>query len=38
MMVTIFVHYNTHVGFIRIVFSHIKDMQLLGLNLYAYVT
>jgi hypothetical protein len=29
---------NTHVGFLLIVFSHIKDIQLLGLNHYAYVT
>jgi hypothetical protein len=38
MMSTIFVHNNTHVGFLLIVFSRVKDIQLLGLNHYAYVT
>jgi hypothetical protein len=39
MMSTRFVHNNnTHVGFLLIVFSRTKDMQLLGLNHYAYVT
>jgi hypothetical protein len=33
-----FVHNNTHVGFLLIVFSRIKDIQLLGVNHYAYVT
>jgi hypothetical protein len=32
------VHNNTHVGFLLIVLSRIKDIQLLGLNQYAYVT
>jgi hypothetical protein len=32
------VHNNTHVGFLLIVFSRIKDTQLLGLNHYAFVT
>jgi hypothetical protein len=27
-----------HVGFLLIVFCRIKDIQLLGLNHYAYVT
>jgi hypothetical protein len=27
-----------HIGFLLIVFSRIKDIQLLGLNHYAYVT
>ena len=38
MMSTKFVHNNTHVGFLLIVFSRVKDIQLLGLNHYAYVT
>jgi hypothetical protein len=38
MMSTRFVHNNTHVGFLLIVFSRIKDIQLLRLNHYAYVT
>jgi hypothetical protein len=38
MMSTRFVHNNTHVGFLLIVFSRIKDIQLLGLNHNAYVT
>jgi hypothetical protein len=38
MMSTGFVHSNTRVGFLLIVFSRIKDIQLLGLNHYAYVT
>ena len=39
MMSTRFVHNNnTHVGFLLIVFSRTEDMQLLGLNHYAYVT
>ena len=38
MMSTRFVHNNTHVGFLLIVFSRIKYIQLLGLNHYAYVT
>ena len=37
MMSTRFVHNNTHVGFLLIVFSRIKDIQLLGLNHYAYM-
>ena len=32
------VHNNTHVAFLLIVFSRIKDIQLLGVNHYAYVT
>jgi hypothetical protein len=35
---TRFVDNNTHVGFLLIVFSRIKDIQLLGLKHYAYVT
>jgi hypothetical protein len=31
-------HSNTHVGFLMIAFSRIKDIQLLGLNHYACVT
>ena len=37
-MSTRFVHNNTHVGFLLIVFSRIKDIQLLGINHYACVT
>jgi hypothetical protein len=37
MMSTRYVHNNTHVGFLLIVFTRIKDIQLLGLNHYAYV-
>jgi hypothetical protein len=37
MMSTRFVHNNTHVGFLLIVFSRIKNTQLLGLNHYAYM-
>jgi hypothetical protein len=38
-MSTRFVHSNTHVGFLLIVFSRINDTQLLArLNHYAYVT
>jgi hypothetical protein len=33
MMSTRFVNNNTHVGFLLIVFSGIKDIQLLGLNI-----
>jgi hypothetical protein len=32
------VHNNTHVGFLLMAFSRIKDIQLLGLNHYAFVT
>jgi hypothetical protein len=38
MMSTRFAHNNTHVGFLQIVFSRIKDKRLLGLNHYACVT
>jgi hypothetical protein len=38
MMSTRFVNNTTHVGFLLIVFTGIKDIQLLGLNHYAYVT
>ena len=38
MMSTRFVHNNPYVGFLLIVFSRIKDIQLLGQNHYAYVT
>jgi hypothetical protein len=38
MMSTRFVHNSTHVGFLLIVFSRIKDIQLLELSHYAYVT
>ena len=31
-------HKNTHVDFLLIVFCRIKDIQLLGLIYYAYVT
>jgi hypothetical protein len=38
MMSARLVQENTHVGFPLIVFSRIENIQLLGLNHYAYVT